>query len=341
LRQPHRKWGDVKRLAGALHVSRRTLENWRHADPKRRGRPPLPEPQQRAELACIAREVHRQGRKAGWRPVWKVLSGVARLSVVQRYVPALKRKRAQHRRRAREARRLHIQVHGENTLWSLDAAQMGRDLEGPVRAELVRDVGAHRTPGLTVSRSITHTTVIDTFELARRIQGTLPLVAGSDNGSENCNQHVAGYLREHQVIHLRSLPRVPQHNPWVEHTWGELRGETGIASDTRVDGVVDVERRLHTARHRLDHERWRPVRAPPSAHSGDKIGAQQYTPEQREIFYRTTCAAIEAATRDCKRKRERRKAEREAILATMERFGLITRTWGSRATSRVKCEGIT
>ena len=75
--------------------------------------------------------------------------------------------------------------------------------------------------------------------------------------------------------------------------------------------------------------------------SGDKIGAQQYTSEQRERFYRATCAAIEAATRDCTSKRERRTAEREAILAMMEQFGLITRTWGSGATSCVKCEGIT
>jgi hypothetical protein len=64
----------------------------------------------------------------------------------------------------------------------------------------------------------------------------LPLVAGSDSGSENCNQHVECYFRENQVVHLRNLPRVPQHNPWVEHTWGELRGETGIESDTSGKG---------------------------------------------------------------------------------------------------------
>jgi hypothetical protein len=321
-------------------VSRRTLENWRRAAPKRRGRPPLPKDQQRAELARIAREVHRQGRGVGWRPVWEVLAGVARVSIVQRYVPKLKRKRAQHRRRVREARRLHIHVHQENALWSMDAAQMGRDRKGPVRAEIVRDVGARRTPGLTVSRSITHATVIETLERARGIQGTLPLVAGSDNGPENANHDVARYFREHQIIHLSSLPHVPQHNPWAEHTIGELRGETGIESDTWVDGVVDVDCRLHAASHSLDHERWRPARAPPSPDGGDKIGAQLYTREYRERFYRAACTAIEQATRDCKNERERRKAQREAILATMERFGLITRTWGSGASSRVKRERI-
>jgi len=60
----------------------------------------------------------------------------------------------------------------------------------------------------------------------------------------------------------------------------------------------------------------------------------------REQFYHAACAAIALATRDCKSKRERRTAEREAILATLERFGVITRTWGSGASRRIKCERI-
>jgi hypothetical protein len=296
--------------------------------------------QQRKELACIAREVRRQGRRAGWRPVLEVLAGAARVSVVQRYVPALKRQRAQHRRRVREARRLHIHVHQENALWSMDAAQMGRDPSGPVRAEIVRDVGGRCTPALVVAKSITHASVIAAIEQARSHKGELALVVASDNGPENVNHDVARYLHEQRVIHLRSLPRIPQHNPWAEHTIGELRGETEIASDTKVDGVPDVERRLHAAVHRLDHERWRPARAPPSTDGGDKIGAQRYTPEERERLYCAAGAAVEQATRDSKSERERRKAEREAILATLEMFGVITRTWGSGASARVKREGI-
>jgi hypothetical protein len=272
--------------------------------------------------------------------VLKVLASKARVSVVQRYVPELKRQRAQHRRRVREAHRLHVHVHQENALWSMDAAQMGRDPSGPVRAEIVRDVGGRCTPALVVAKSITHASVIAVIEQARSLRGELALVVASDNGPENVHHDVATYLREQRVIHLRSLPRIPQHNPWAEHTMGELRGETEIASDTKVDGVPDVERRLHVAVYRLDHERWRPARAPPSTGAGDKIAAQRYTPAYRERFYRAACTAIAEATRDCESERERRKAEREAILATLERFGVITRTWGSGASSRVKRERI-
>jgi hypothetical protein len=57
----------------------------------------------------------------------------------------------------------------------------------------------------------------------------------------------------------------------------------------------------------------------PSNGGVDKISAQQYTPECQERFYRAACAAIEQATRHCRSERERRTAQREAILATMEK----------------------
>jgi hypothetical protein len=50
--------------------------------------------------------------------------------------------------------------------------------------------------------------------------------------------------------------------------------------------------------------------------------------------------AVEQFTRDGESERERRKAEREAILATLERFGVIKRTCGSGPSHRVKRERI-
>jgi len=45
---------------------------------------------------------------------------------------------------------------------------------------------------------------------------------------------------------------------------------------------------------------------------------------QRARFYETACAAIEAAVQGIDDARARRRAEREAILCTLERFGLVT-----------------
>ena len=137
------------------------------------------------------------------------------------------------------------------------------------------------------------------------------------------------------------MPRTPQQNPWAEHTIGAPRGETEIASDSKVDGVQDVERRLTPRRNASPRSRALATctRATLDAR-GDKIGAQRYTPEHRERLYHAAGAAVEQATRDCESERERRKAEREAILVTLERFGVSTRTWGSAASDRVKRERI-
>ncbi|MFO0981638.1 MAG: hypothetical protein U1E76_07785 [Planctomycetota bacterium] len=163
----------------------------------------------------------------------------------------------------------------------------------------------------------------------------------SDNGSENCNQDVERYLEQHRIIHLRSLPRTPQHNPWAEHGIGELRREAQIDSDTPVGGVLEVALRLHAAQQRLDCQRWRPPHPRILDDGpGDKIGAARYS-EYRERFYRAARDAIDRALLGLDGKRERRRAEREAILATLEHFGVIKRTWGSGASRHVKRERAT
>jgi hypothetical protein len=322
-------------------VSPRTLQNWRRDDPKRSGRPPHSAPVRWQALRLIVRELRRQGYGAGWRPVSRALGDPVPVRLVQWYVPRLKWRHAQRVRRRRERLRQHIEVHHDGAIWSIDGAQMGRESSAPVRAEIVRDVGAQRTVGIGVAKSIDGPCVIAVLEATWHTHAELPLVIASDNGSENCNEDVGDYLDNHRVIHLRSMPRTPQHNPWAEHGIGELRRDAEIDSDTPVAGVIDVARRLQMSCWRVDHERWRPPRArPPTGRHGDSIAAARYTPEYRERFYRAARDAVDHALVGREGKRERRRARREAILATLEQFGEITRTWGSGASSRVERERV-
>jgi len=59
---------------------------------------------------------------------------------------------------------------------------------------------------------------------------------------------------------------------------------------------------------------------------------------QRARFYETACAAIEAAVQGIHDARARRRAEREAILCTLERFSLVTRTRGRGPATCSKAE---
>jgi transposase InsO family protein len=324
-----------------LGVSVRTLQNWQRAEPKRLGRPPHSDAERERVRALVAQQLDLQGWQAGWRPVRGALGQQAPVRLVQEFTPALK---AEHRGRVRrlwEELRQHIAVLHEGAMWSIDGTQVGREDGVPVRAEVVRDVGARRTRDLAVGYSITGQSVVALLQHAALRQGSLPLVIASDNGSENRNADVETFLERHHIIALYSEPRTPQHNAWSERGIRELKAEAELESGTPVGGIAEVQLRLADAWWRTDHERWRPARAStPSTGSGDRIGAARYTPEYRERFYWRARANIARAMLGCEGEREKRRAVREAILATLEQFGEIQRTWGNGASGRVVREGI-
>jgi transposase InsO family protein len=226
-------------------------------------------------------------------------------------------------------------------VWSIDGTQVGRKETVPVRAEVVRDVGAKRTLDIGVGHSITGKSVVELLEHAAQRQTWFPLVIASDNGGENRNADVDNLLDHHRIIALHSLPRTPQHNAWSERGIRELKADAELESSTPVTGVAEVAVRLAGSWRRLDTERGRPPRTrSPSTSTVDNPGTARYTPEYRERFYDATRAAIARAVVGCERKREQRRGTREAILATLEQFGEITRTWGSGASARVKRERI-
>ena len=134
----------------------------------------------------------------------------------------------------------HVLVTMRDALWSVDAAQAGRDLRGAeIRMQVGRDAASRKSVALAVAAPATGTgkgTVALLVE-AKRVRGGLPLVFGSDNGSENVNRDVAEFLEREHVIHLKNLPRTPQHNARAERAIGELRAESGL----RANEVVPPE----------------------------------------------------------------------------------------------------
>jgi hypothetical protein len=60
----------------------------------------------------------------------------------------------------------------------------------------------------------------------------------------------------------------------------------------------------------------------------DRIHFRAEDRARRDRLYEAACANIEHAVRAARKARKRRRAEREAILGTPERFGLVRRTRG-------------
>jgi hypothetical protein len=168
-----------------------------------------------------------------------------------------------------------------------------------------------------------------------------------DNGSENDNELVCSYLRNAQVVPLWNLPYTPEHNAWIENLFGELdreleaRGEASIGDADPSQGPVfspqaggsPTKRHFERCVPRVLgtlNRRARPSRGGWSAEQLDSLLPCAEDLVDRARFYDTACAAIRRAVQGIEGARARRRAEREAVWCTLERFGLVTRTRGRR-----------
>ncbi len=319
-------------MAAAYGVGERTLRNWAKIDltrPRRRGRPPHGPERVEQARGLVRAELDRMGWSAGESTLVHVLGSRVPRRLLRRVLRELKAERAVRRREHIEQARVSVAVHARDALWTLDATHLGRDRRGAsVEAEVVCDVASSRILWAGVGTPSTAKDVIELLEELRRLRGGLPLVLLTDNGPAYTSELVEQYLERHQVVHLLNLPRTPQHNPWGEGANGKLKAETELGKGVRLHGHDEARHRIEPALGRLNDER-------PRASRGWRTPAQAdaETPTWRarvgrtEFWERTRCA-VNAAVVGCEGNRALRRARREAQLATLECFGLITRTRG-------------
>ena len=335
--------GEKGRVALLLGVTGRTLLNWegqvgREARPP--GRPGHGPEHVRRALMLVRRELKRQGWTAGWRAIVQALGAVLPVRLIQQCVARWKAWRTRRIRKRRLRLRQRVEVHARDALWCLDATQVGRKDLDPILAEIPRDVGSHKTLCLQVGPHATGEEIIDLLECIRNERGGLPLVLVTDNGPAYTSEVLRAYLWRHQVIHLRSLPRTPQHNPWSEHGNSEIKQEAGISSDTPIDSLEATTVRLLAAIHRLDDQRLRPSLGTTNTER-DRSLPRAYNRIDRGRFYATTRAAMRKAVGRQQGRRAQRRAEREAIYVSLESHGLVTRTRGDGRAMPIKGERIT
>jgi transposase InsO family protein len=348
-----------------LDVDEHTLRNWRSRGmgARRPGRPRHSREEWIAALRPVARAWRSQGRASGWPSVAEALQQGAGHAIPQRIVRGwLWLLKAQHRRylsRLRESECKHVDVLCRDAVWSQDATHLGRDEHGKVEAVAVKDVATTTLIESAVGGPTCGDDVLALLVRAKLVRGTLPLVLVDDNGPANRRADVLAWLANEQVIVLWNLPHTPQHNAPIERCFGELKGELeadgvlpvrGAApSQGHVwpsePGVSRTRERLHesilrTGR-RLNEKRLRRSRGWRTAAELDRILPRAEDRVQRDCFYEAACAAIEKAVQDIDDARARRRSEREAVLCTLEEFGLVRRSRGRRPAPARKPEAIT
>lgn len=299
-------------------MTTRTLRSWKKQAaearaPCRRGRKKTIATL--GQLLAIAREWRRQGRTVGSRPIIAAMKGV-QVRLIREVIAELKRhRRARHRAHVL-ANRTTVKVHKPGIMVVLDAAKMPSEEGG--ECIMYRDRGSLRTDVKESEHEATRAS--DTLKVLNELKSSsrLPLVAGTDNGSPFVAGPVKDFMHENKVVHLRSLPRVPEQNGSAEHAVGEVKG---LAKDGITYG--DACRILNDCRKRETLNWKTPTEI-------EKVHLEPCTEEMRNEFYNAAKTAIETAMLGTETAYEKRKAEREAIFQTMERFSLITRIRGHR-----------
>jgi hypothetical protein len=237
-------------------------------------------------------------------------------------------------------------VRARDALWSQDATHLGRDeQQHKVEALAVKDAGTTTSISQSIAGPATGEDVLALLEQAKLLRGRLPLVLAMDNGPANRNDRVCSYLARERVIVLWNVPYTPEHNAWVESLHGalEARGELPVRgadpsqgprslSEAGVPTTKSHLRKCVSRVTRLLKERVCPSRGGFSAAQLDSSLPCAEDLVRRERFYEQPARRSGAP---CRRSttRARRRAEREAILCTLEQLGLVTRNRGTRPAS--------
>jgi transposase InsO family protein len=329
-------------LAELLGVTLRTVQQW--ADARRGlataplGRPRTSRVVRGRALRRVRAQLELQGKGMGWRTVEDALYPEVKTALVQDCVRAWKQHWSRKRRRGRARRRVRTHVLARDVLWAEDATQVGRVDGAALQAEVVRDAASTRIAGLAVGAPACAQDVIELLAAIARERGGLPLVLALDNGGANKSRALQDFLERVHVVLLRNVPHVPQHNAFAERAHGELKQESGLASDSVLHDMGEAIERLAVARARLDGARRRTSRGGYTAKELDTLLPRGDDLVVREDFWAAVRANVSRALQDTKTPRARRLAEREAILATMEDFGLIQRIRGDAPLRAVKGE---
>jgi len=299
--------------------------------PVRPGRPPHGPEAKRKALFATGRELHRQGYGVGAETIYKTLTTDDRavpLRLVRWAAKALKARRARRRARHREQHRVSVHVRQPDVLWSLDAAHLGRDDDGrAIQGQVLREGRTLRILGVTVGPPVASDDVLRLLETVRRERGRLPLVLATDNGGPYKSLRVVAYLAKERVLHLRNVPRTPQHNARAERAVQEVKEDAELGKGVRIP-LLGAALRMAASIRRLNRNRLRRSLGWETARTLDDALSPRYDDSTREGVYEKAHEAMREAVQNETDGRARRRKQREAILATLESLGWIERTRG-------------
>lgn len=327
LGEKKRKRGEIKMIAQMLQVTPRTIRNWiksSNSEILKIGRPRYTIKQRKQSLILVARELKRQGYP-GSPAVAKVLGERVPRRLVIEYVKKIKMRRRRYFEIEKQKRRIKVEVLMKNAIWTQDGTHIGRLRNKSIEAQIVKDRGSLKTLAIQTGKAAKGKNVVDLFTDLKKCR-ELPLVWMTDNGSAYCNEEVDRFLEEEKIIHLKSLPRTPQHNGSSEIGIKEIKKCAELGTGYVLDSEEEGHAKLIKASDALN-ERLRASKGFINANKLDEILNSLCNNVKRDEFY-TECKVELNLVSKSLSWREKRLAEREVIFRKLEEYGAIKKTRG-------------
>ena len=317
--------GIVTYFAERLEVTPQTLRNWRRQAvmPERPtiGRPCHSEARRQEVDRLVAIEMERQGNP-GWRPIAAALPYLP-VRLVQASVAAIKKCRRKTVREKLAANRTTTEVLAREAVWTIDGTQSKDEWDERLFSQAVKDRGSLSYRAV---ESGVPSTAGDVVGILSAQEG-LPLVLGSDNDKIYCGTETSAWLAANKIVHLRSLPRTPQHNGAMEVAIRFLKEAAKLNGGTLQETAKQMNAyRLHGSK---------------GYKTSTVLDAElpvAYHKVSRDVFYEKCMTRLSRVREAPMEWRVRRLVEREVIYATLEEYELIKRTGGEDSLYRSKAK---
>ncbi|MBL4862455.1 MAG: transposase family protein [Crocinitomicaceae bacterium] len=299
-----------------LDISERTLRNWKRyamdgTFPKT-GRPSMKEEERNVLKLEMKKEWINQG-KPGWRNI-KASKGNFPTRLIQESLSEFKFNDRRSNNYYKKELSSSLEVLHKDIIWSQDTTF---NKGGEVAIEVIKDRGSLKFVSATPISTPSAEVVRKVFISGSEIRG-YPLVLMTDNGSGYKSREFKKYLDDNQIIHLRSLPRCPQHNGAVERAIRELKYVINACDMTLELSVETLNcRRKNASKNYLTSDEY------------EKNDTLIISKERRSKIYCSYQKKILILEKDVPNRRKRKLIERKYVFDLLEKEGLVKQRVGS------------
>ncbi|MBC7429744.1 MAG: transposase family protein [Bacteriovorax sp.] len=288
----------------------------------RSGRPRYTSQDHVRAMILVARELKRQGYP-GSSAVAIELKGKVQLRLIRKYVTEIKERRRARKLQEIKMHQVRVEVKAVNAIWSQDGTHLGRKNRRSVEAQIIKDRGSKKIIGAVTGSAANGFEVVQTLDLLKKTRG-LPLVWMTDNGAAYCNEEVRKYVEKEKIVHVRSLPRTPQHNGAAEVMMREIKNDCMLGKKTILNCEEEAHASLVNSIVRINKNRKRMTLSFKTSEEIDDEMRVNSKKVDRALFYEEYCIGLNGLV-NVKGVRDKRMKEREMVMCLLEKHEMILR----------------